>query len=198
MKIKYIFSVLLTMLLTGNQMVAQQMSLKAIVAVIKGSSTLHDWESAITQIEFHGNLYSENATPKSIKDIIVSIPVRSIKSKEGKLMDSKTYEAFKADTYPTIAFSVSQAAITIDNARNITITAPGKLTMAGTTRSVTVSGTGKVLANGDWRISVSEKISMTQFSMKPPTVMMGTIKVGDEVTVSVDFTLTPSDILSNQ
>jgi polyisoprenoid-binding protein YceI len=174
------------------------MSLKTVIAVIKGSSTLHDWESAITEIAFQGSLYTENVTAKAIKDVVVTIPVKSIKSKEGKLMDSKTYEAFKADTYPAIVFSVSQAAITIDGAKNITITAPGKLSMAGATRQVVVSGTGKVLANGDWRITVSQKIIMTQFAMKPPTVMMGTIKVGDEVTVSVDFTLTPSGIASNQ
>lgn len=198
MKLKYVYLTLLAAFFTTDDLLAQQMSLKTVIAVIKGSSTLHDWESAITEIAFQGSLYTENVTAKAIKDVVVTIPVKSIKSKEGKLMDNKTYEAFKADSYPAIVFSVPQAAITIDDAKNITITAPGKLSMAGVTRPVVVSGKGKVLANGDWRITVSQKIIMTQFAMKPPTVMMGTIKVGDEVTVSIDCTLTPSGIASNQ
>ena len=45
----------------------------------------------------------------------------------------------------------------------------------------------KVLAGGDVQITFSKTFKMSQWKMEPPTAMMGTIKVGDEVTVNFDF-----------
>jgi hypothetical protein len=61
--------------------------------------------------------------------------------------------------------------------------------MAGTTKPITVEAKGKSLPNGDMEISIARKLKMTEFNMKPPTAMMGTIKVGDEVTVVVSIVL---------
>jgi hypothetical protein len=48
------------------------------------------------------------------------------------------------------------------------------------------------LANGDVQIIGSRKLNMKDFNMVPPTAMMGTIKVGEEVTVNFNLTLTNS------
>jgi hypothetical protein len=53
----------------------------------------------------------------------------------------------------------------------------------------------KILPNGDLQFSASKKIKMTEYKMEPPTAMMGTIKVGDEVTVNFDITVTPNKII---
>jgi hypothetical protein len=47
----------------------------------------------------------------------------------------------------------------------------------------------KILPNGELQLTVSKKLKMTDFKMEPPTAMMGTIKVGDEVTVIFDVTV---------
>lgn len=171
----------------------QTLRVKSITASIQGTSTLHDWESAITQIEFNGLVQSERSVPTFIKDILVKIPVKSIKSKEGKLMDSKTYDAFKSDSFPLITYTAAQAQITVDASQHVLIRVSGNLTMAGTTRPIQLEAKGKLLPDGDLQVSVSKTLKMTEFSMRPPTVMMGTIKVGDEVTVTVDLTLTNAD-----
>jgi polyisoprenoid-binding protein YceI len=108
------------------------------------------------------------------------------------MMDNKTYEAFQSDTYPTITFTVTQSQITVDDSKNIVIKAPGKLTMAGTTKPVMVEARGKLLPGGGLQLALAQKISMIEFKMKPPTVMMGAIKVGEAVTVVVDLVLNPA------
>ncbi|MBT1689558.1 YceI family protein [Dawidia soli] len=165
------------------------LTVKSVKATIQGSSTLHDWESQITQITCLGDFQSENSLLKTIADISVKIPVAAIKSSEGKMMDNKTYEAFKSDEHPYITYTASRAQITTDAARNTTIKVSGSLTMAGTTKPITVEAKGKSLPNGDMEISIARKLKMTEFNMKPPTAMMGTIKVGDEVTVVVSLVL---------
>lgn len=195
MNLQYMYRVpALCLILFFHSGYAQQtLRVKSITASIQGTSTLHDWESAITQIEFNGLVQSERSVPTFIKDILVKIPVKSIKSKEGKLMDSKTYDAFKSDSFPLITYTAAQAQITVDASQHVLIRVSGNLTMAGTTRPIQLEAKGKLLPDGDLQVSVSKTLKMTEFSMRPPTVMMGTIKVGDEVTVTVDLTLTNAD-----
>ena len=164
--------------------------LKSVTASVNGSSSLHDWESKITKIEFKGALKTEGNTLKSIKDVQIKIPVEGIKSEEGRIMDHKTFEAFDSKKNPYIIYTLSSALVKIDANQMVTIEASGKLTMAGTTKSVTLTSKGKVLPNGDVQLFISKKLKMTDFKMVPPTAVLGTIKVGDEITVKFDLVLT--------
>jgi polyisoprenoid-binding protein YceI len=168
-------------------------SITVVKASVNGTSTLHDWESEITQIDCKGSLQSKGKTPQAIKEVEVKIPVESIKSKEGKIMDHKTYEAFKSDQNPFIIYTFKSAQVRIDPRQAVTIDISGNLTMAGTSRQVSLTAKGKKLPNGNFQLSVSQKLKMTDFGMKPPTAVLGTITVGDEVTVNFDLTLVPAN-----
>ena len=61
---------------------------------IRGTSTLHDWESQITKIEVKGIVQTEGGLLVSFRDVEVRIPVVSIKSESGKKMDQKTSSPF--------------------------------------------------------------------------------------------------------
>jgi polyisoprenoid-binding protein YceI len=175
--------------LSADMQAQSSYALKSVKATIQGTSSLHDWESNITKIQFKGSLLSDGKTLKTIKDVEVKVPVESIKSKEGKIMDNKTYNAFKYEQNPFIIYSFSMAqAKTVNNA--VTIETTGNLTMAGVTKPIPLSAKGNVLPNGDLQLAISRKLKMTDFKMVPPTAMMGAIKVGDEVTVNFDLVLT--------
>lgn len=167
-------------------------TLKSIKATIQGSSSLHDWESDITKILFKGSLQSDGKVLKTIKDVELKVPVESIKSKEGRIMDNKTYDAFKSEKNPYIIYTFNLAQAKTDAGNVVSVEALGNLTMAGTTKPVKVEAKGKLLDNGDLQLSVSKKLKMTEFKMQPPTAMLGAIKVGDEVTVNFNFVLSPS------
>lgn len=168
-------------------------TLKSVKATIQGTSSLHDWESDITKIMFQGSLQSEGKVLKTIKDVEVKVPVQSIKSKEGRIMDNKTYDAFKSDKHPFIIYSFNLAQAKTDNNNSVSIETTGNLTMAGTTKPVALTAKGKVLDNGDLQLMISKKLKMTDFKMVPPTAMMGAIKVGDEVTVNFNLVLSPKN-----
>lgn len=157
---------------------------------VTGSSTLHEWESEVTQVESSGTLTLDGSQLIAIKDVVVKMPVTGIKSTKGKTMDNKTYEAFNSDKNPTIQYKLTQAKIS--GSGDFTITATGNLSMAGATRPIEIIAKAKVLGNGDVQIAGSQKLNMRDFNMTPPTAMMGTIKVGEEVTIKFDITLTPN------
>lgn len=182
-----ILIVLMIFLLGGAVYGQTPYSLKTAKMTVDGTSSLHDWTSDVTKVEWVGSfLVSENKV-KEVKNVQVKIAVTSIQSTKGKIMDNKTYEAFKYEKNPTIIYKLNTISIT-----DAVLKANGTLTMAGTTKAIEMSVTAKVLANGNIQLTGSQKLNMRDYKMEPPTAMMGTIKVGEMVTVKFDLTLTPT------
>jgi len=183
-----------SMLSTGLQ-AQDNYYLKTVVASVSGTSSLHSWESEVTQIKWKGSFLLAGNKLKAIKNGEIKILVKGIKSKEGKIMDNKTYEAFDSDKNPYIIYTFNSADIKIDALQNATASTEGKLSMAGITKAINLTGKGKMLANGDLQLTVSRKLKMTDFKMEPPRAVLGTIKVGDEITVKFDIVLTRNKAL---
>ena len=162
-------------------------SVKSYKMTIDGTSSMHDWTSDVTKLTWTGQVVTEGTTVKEIKGVVVNIPVAGIKSTKGKTMDNKTYDAFKSDKNPMIIYKLNSVTASGNNLK-----ANGSLTMAGITKPVGLTASAKVLSNGDVQISGNQKLNMTDFSMSPPTALMGSIKVGAEVTINYELTLTSS------
>lgn len=193
------YLLILLLLLESTRVNAQtSLVVKSVKGNIQGTSTLHDWESEITKITYKGTARTKGNTIESIRDVEVKVLVEGIKSKEGKVMDKKTYEAFKADKNPYIMFSMKTAQVKTGADKKATIEVTGNLTMAGTTQLVSLTAESKILPNNDLQITVSKKIKMTTFNMDSPKAVLGTIHVGDEVTVNFDIVLTNSNRTTKQ
>jgi polyisoprenoid-binding protein YceI len=61
--------------------------------------------------------------------------------------------------------------------------------MCGVTKPTDLTLRIKTLANGDLEIKGSKKILMSTYGVKPPSFMLGAMKVGDEVTLTYDVIL---------
>ncbi|MFA7272855.1 MAG: YceI family protein [Crocinitomicaceae bacterium] len=164
-------------------------TLKLYKATIHGTSTLHDWESKITKIDGKGLFQLTGDVFTKIQDAEIKVLVKGIKSTEGDKMDNKTYETFHADKNPYITYSFTNVFIKTSETGEVTLNASGQLSMAGTTKTAYIVATGKRLANGDLRLTVSKKLKMTDYNMEPPVMFMGAMKVGNEITVNFDFEL---------
>jgi hypothetical protein len=169
--------------------VSADFSLKSVKATIEGTSTLHKWVSKITIMEGKGLFQLEDHIPVLIKNAEIKMAVQGIKSEKGDKMDNKTYETFKFDEYPYITYSFSNAVIKINDSNVVSMEATGTLSMAGVSNLDSITAIGKKLPNGDLQLTVSKIIKMTDFSMKPPVMFLGTMKVGNEITVNFDFVL---------
>jgi polyisoprenoid-binding protein YceI len=172
-----------------NNLVAQTFKVKTFKMSVNGTSSMHDWESQVEKLECKSSFKIDGNVLADIKEAVVKIPVQSIKSPKGKIMDNKTYEAFNYEKYPAIVFTLASKKI---NTSNLTAELKGSLTMAGTTKQIDLLVTYKVLPGGDLQINGSKKIKMTEYKMEPPTAMMGAIKVGDEVVIKFDIVLSGS------
>lgn len=159
--------------------------------VIKGTSNLHDWESKVNEVRASGSMKVENGGLTGIQSLQVEIPVRTIKSSKGSIMDNKTYDALNADNSPNITYKMEKTTGIVRNGTDCAVHTSGFLTIAGTSNRVDLSAQGKVNANGTVTFNGSKKLKMTEFKIKPPTALMGTLKTGDEVEIVYQVTLKP-------
>ncbi len=170
-----------------NTVEAQVFSVRNYKLTVSGTSSLHDWESSVEKLEAKGSYTIEKGSLTDIRDVVVTIPVKAIKSEKGKVMDNKTWEAFNYEKYPSITFAMTGKSI--KNSGN-TMSATGKLTMAGVTKNITMDVNYKLLPGGNLQVTGSYKLIMSDYNMDPPTAMMGAIKVGDDIVVNFDLILT--------
>lgn len=179
----------ITLLMFGTLVgISQSTKLKAFTFKVSGTSTLHEWQSNVTKVEFKGIAAVDALKVLTLQDIEIAIPVKGIVSEHGRIMDNKTYEAFNVDKNPNIHFKMRAFTQKVVNGE-ILLAMEGNLTMNGVTNLIMLSATAKVSATGDLVFSGARSLKMTDYKMTPPTAMMGTIKVGDEVTVKFEITL---------
>ena len=71
-----------------------------------------------------------------------------------------------------------------------TVAMQGTLSIAGQDRPVTINGT-VARENGQLRVRGSKRITMTEWGVRPPSLMLGTMKVAPAATVGFDVVLKP-------
>ncbi|MCB0664731.1 MAG: YceI family protein [Saprospiraceae bacterium] len=145
---------------------------------ISGTSSLHDWESTVEQIEGTATFVMQGTEIEDIKGLVVTIPVKSIKSGKS-IMDGKTYKALLEDKYPNITFSGKG----IEKISMGKILVKGILNIAGVEKEVKIPADYEI---NKQKLSVNGTLDlkMTDFNIEPPTALMGTLKTGDEIKVS--------------
>ena len=157
--------------------------------VIKGTSNLHDWQSVANEVRANGSIAADASGLKSIGSLYIEIPVKTIKSTKGSIMDNKTYDALKANNCPNITYKLEKVTSLSKRGTSYDINTTGYLSIAGSTNKINLYVQGKTSADGSITFSGSEKLKMTTYNIKPPTALMGTMTTGDEVEIVFQVTL---------
>lgn len=161
----------------------------AFIIKVKGSSNLHDWtmEAKSGTIEGNLNLTSNVSYLAGIQSLSFNLPVKNLKSTEGNLMDTRAYDALKADKNPNISFKLLTATPTSNTGNKSTFKVTGELTISGTTKQIEMTANATKNADGSVIINGVQNLKMSQFGIKPPSFMFGALKVTDNLTI--DYTV---------
>ncbi len=172
---------------------------------IEGKSNLHEFESRTTTVGVkltRGSGASAPATPADLESLVrgssahgleVEVPVKSLHSKKEGI-DKNLWKDLRADDYPTIQFHLTKYTVSANEAKRDTthLRAEGMLRIAGKERPVTLSVRAYRGDDGLW-IDGSERLKMTDYGIKPRTMMLGTLRVKDEVVVRYHLLLIPKE-----
>jgi polyisoprenoid-binding protein YceI len=185
-KLPGIFSLIIMGLLVSSQGIAQsKFQAENVNIQLAGTSSLHDWIEN-SDAGTGSAVFAVNSNDKvtSLSAMTFSLAAESLKS-DHKAMDNNTYKALKTSANPNISFVLTSAKITPLEGNNYQIKCEGKLTIAGTTNNTEITGTGKYnAADKSFIVKGAKKMKMTDYKVKPPTVLLGTIKTGDDITIS--------------
>lgn len=166
--------------------------------VLHGKSTLHEYHSVATRMELRvelGDVPSSTDTlierlsrTGAVKTIVLTIPVQAMHSDRDGL-DKNMQKALKASENPNIVFRMSAPpppSSWAADGSNVTVN--GVLEIAGQARPIEVPL--RISSGADGMVLEGRKaLRMTDFGIKPPAMMLGTLKTADAIDIEFRLVL---------
>ena len=168
---------------------------------LEGTSTLHDYECRTAKVEATFQRDAAQADPADVaaldawlrsgglKGLELTVPVGTMVSGKNGL-DKNMYKTMRTTEFPEIRFQMSGSEFGTARGDTLPVSAKGTLTITDQPRPVTVQGQLTRDEKGVW-LEGTHPMKMTDFNIKPPKLMMGTIKVHDPIVVRFKLLLVP-------
>ena len=169
----------------------------------EGTSTLHGFTCKTTKLQAMvqvDNAYSEGRLSelrRPLKTFEVVIPIKSLTC-GSKGLENNMRKTLKADLYPDIRYELStyQIPSTSITENGFTLQAVGKVTVAGKQNTIEMLIKADRLPDGNARATATQSLQMTDFGIKPPVFMLGTLKTGNKIVVSFKLVASPRTLAS--
>lgn len=159
---------------------------------VDGTSTIRSFTCKAGEVNALVEVNGANAIPslltgeKGVKTVQVTVPAEKMDCGNGKMNDHMR-NALKVTENPTITFNLTTYDVT-KNADGISGTINGTLDLGGVKKPISLQATG-ANEGGMLHVNGVYELKMTDYGLKPPTLMFGRIKVGETVKVGFDLLL---------
>jgi len=163
---------------------------------IEGGSNLHGWSCKASSIDATIDVdeaFLKSTSPTLLKKVEVKVPVRNLKCGHGG-MDNNLYKALKANDSPEISYILGTFDVIPGASDSFTVKSVGTLKIAGAEKTVNMDVTASKLADGSIRADGELPLLMTDFGVKPPTAMLGTLRTDNKVTVKFSLLVGPQTL----
>jgi polyisoprenoid-binding protein YceI len=165
----------------------------ASVVTVEGTSSMHDWHCKTDKINAYVDVdpgYTKDLTKvaRPIAAVKVNIVVKSLSCGNSQ-MDRNMYSTLKADENQLIKYTVSGYDLLSGSVSPTSFAAKttGTLLIAGEEKPIQMKISAERTANGQAIATGEQTLLLSDFGIKAPSFMFGTLKVGNEV--KVKFTL---------
>lgn len=162
---------------------------------IAGTSNVHDFTCKTNKINAYVDVdpaYTRDLTKvaRPIVSVKVNIAVKSL-SCGNKKMDENMYKTLKADDNELIKYTLSGYDIVDGTATAFAANTTGTLTILGKDKVVAMKIDATRFNEGKATAQGAETLLMTDFGIKPPSFMLGTMRVGNEIKVKFNLKVGP-------
>jgi hypothetical protein len=164
---------------------------------IEGTSSMHAFHCRTNKIMAYVDVdpgYTKDLTKiaRPIASVKVNIVVRTLTCGNGQ-MDKNMYSTLDADKNPIIKYTMSGYDILDGSAKAAAFVAntTGTLVIAGQEKVISMKINAERLSDGKATAEGEEDVLMTDFGIKPPSFMFGTLKVGNEIKVRFNLKAGP-------
>ena len=159
---------------------------------IDGSSTIRSFSCKAGEVNAVVEAAGPNAIPqlltgeKGVKTVHVTVPAERLDCGNGT-MNEHMRKAIKLSEHQSIEFRLADYDVA-RTADGVSGTINGTLLLGGVTKPITLKADGEP-QGGMFHVTGSYELDMTEYGLKPPTLMFGRIKVGKTVKVNYDLLL---------
>jgi polyisoprenoid-binding protein YceI len=160
---------------------------------VTGSSTVRGFTCKATAFDAKIESTSANsvaailAGEKAVGGVAVRVSADKLDCANGT-MNEHMLKALKAKEHGEIAFEVNSYEL-VKNGETVAVKLSGSLSMGGVTKPITLNADASAAPNGALHVVGAYELRMTEFGLKPPSLMFGTMKVDDRVKVGFDLLL---------
>jgi polyisoprenoid-binding protein YceI len=160
---------------------------------VEGTSTVRSFKCDATQLDgavgYQGELGGVlEAVGRAIDAVEIAVPVPALDCRNGT-MNEHMRKALKAGEHPVIRYRMTSHEIVPRADGSLTVELVGTLTLAGREKEIAMTAEAVRDSSGRYRITGSEELNMSEFGIKPPTLMLGTLKVHDKIVVRYEVVL---------
>lgn len=145
---------------------------------VNGTSSIHKWELESTKGIGNAQFVLEQEEIKALNSFSITLQINSLSS-NNKMMDKKVYETLRMKEDPNIYFDMEEMISSSDK----TISIHGKIKIAGAIQIIPIEIHYSISEN-TINLNGSIDLCFSQFNIDPPRAMFGTIKTGDEFSIS--------------
>ena len=164
---------------------------------IEGTSSLHAFHCKTNKILAYVDVdpgYTKDLTKvaRPIVSVKVNIVVRTLTCGNGQ-MDKNMYSTLDADKNPLIKYTMANYDI-IDGTKSpaaFVANTTGTLTISGQEKVINMKINAERLSDGTATAQAEQALLMSDFGIKPPSFMFGSLKVGDEIKVKFNLKAGP-------
>lgn len=160
---------------------------------VQGTSTVRSFEckaaefDAVVTTTQDAAVRAVLAGQKAVGAVTLTVPAAKLDCNNGT-MNGHMYKALKATEHGEITFRLSSYDL-VPAGAGIQTTLRGELTLGGVTKPVVIEAIATDGGNGTLLVTGTHQIRMTEFGLKPPTLMMGTMKVNEKIDVRFELFL---------
>ncbi|QRN95398.1 YceI family protein [Archangium violaceum] len=161
---------------------------------IDGTSTVRDFTckaqgvtARLTPGEGGGALVLEQLAG-AVREGVLEVPAGRLDCANGT-MNEHMYNALRTRQHPTIRFQMSGYEVGAVKDGQVPLHIHGELTLAGVTKPIDLDVRATQTPEGGLRVRGRYTLRMPDWGVRPPTLMLGTLKVGESVVIRFDFAL---------
>lgn len=159
---------------------------------ISGTSTVRSFECTATTFDAEvasipGATIAVLAGEKAVTSVEVRVPTERLDCRNGT-MNEHMLKALKAKANPTIVFKLASYDLA-KQSDAVRVTLNGTLAMGGVEKPITLSAAATEGPTGLLHVVGTQELRMTEWGLKPPSLMLGTMKVDERVKVGFDLML---------
>lgn len=147
---------------------------------VDGTSNVKSFSCSATKLTADVNATPNTNPATAVKSATLEINVNGLDCKNST-MNEHMRKALKATNNPLIKWRMTSYKV-----EGTSVVMQGFLTIAGKENAIELKGIGTA-ENGILRVKGSKQFKMSEYGVKPPTMMFGTMRVNDPVIVGFDI-----------